>query len=306
MTKQARSTRGGPVPARIAFALLLLSLAIVSGFGAGGAADVTSASAVAERVRATAEPFGPKLRSEPHGPTEAAFVPGALPAVAAAAPEHFRVAFANEVDTDEFALYAGPHEPTVGVIEGELERGQTLSSALDFHGVRPSTVHAISSELFPLFDFHRAQPGQQYRLVLDAEGQLLEFDYQINADESVHLARSEDGRYQAIYDKSELVPHVVRMAGVVTSSLYSAIEALGEDPSLASAFAAVFAWEFDFNRSVRPGDEFHVLYERLYRETRDGRQHYVRPGQILAARYRSGNRELEALHFEPEQGGGGY
>lgn len=306
MSMQARSTRGGPVPARIALALLLLALATVSGFGAGGVAETESGFVAGNGVLATTGAFEPELRLDAYGPGESAFVPVALPSVTAAAPGYSRVESTNDVEIDAFALYSGPHEPAVGVIEGNLERGQTLSSALGSYGVRPSTVHAISSELFPLFDFHRAQPGQRYRLVLDAEGQLFEFDYQINADESVHLARAEDGRYEAVYDKSELVPHVVRMAGVVNSNLYSAIESLGEDPSLASAFAAVFAWEFDFNRNVRPGDEFHVLYERLYRETRDGRQHYVRPGQILAARYRSGDRELEALHFEPAQGGGGY
>ena len=62
----------------------------------------------------------------------------------------------------------------------------------------------------------------------------------------------------------------------------------------------------DFNRSVRPGDEFNVLYERLYRENASGRQEYVRPGRVLAARYRSGERELEAFHYEPNDGRGGY
>jgi murein DD-endopeptidase MepM/ murein hydrolase activator NlpD len=333
MSLEARSTRGGPVSARVALALLLLSLALVSGVGAGVGprADIGSAETVAlgdpsdasgPESTLAAEPAPPASDSEADGSVAVAeddaataevygppYRPSALPSVSAP-PRGVRTArfeaLEDDVEADELALYVGPTEAAVGVIEGELERGETLSAALAAHGVRPSTVNAISSELHPLFDFHHAQPGQRYRLVLDTRGQLLEFDYFIDADESVHLARTEDGRYEAMYDKSELVPHVVRMAGVVNSTLYSAIESLGEDPSLASAFAAVFAWEFDFTRNVRPGDEFHILYERLYRETRDGRQHYVRPGQILAARYRSGERELEAIHFEPESGRGGY
>ena len=311
MSWEARSTRGGPVSARVTLALLIVSVAIVSGFGAGGmrAHEGDADSAVGAPVAAAAVLYGPELRPQhasltPGGPE---FVAAVLPSVAAPGPAtDILGSSADEVEGDDFALYTGPVEPAVGVIEGELLRGQTLSAALGSHGVRPSTTHAISSELFSLFDFHKAQPGQSYRLVLDSTGQLLEFDYQINADESVHLARSPDGRYQAVYDKSELVRHVVRMAGVVSTSLYTAIESLGEDPSLASAFAAVFAWEFDFTRSVRPGDEFYVLYERLYREAHDGRQHYVRPGQILAARYMSGSRELSAVYFEPDLGAGGY
>jgi murein DD-endopeptidase MepM/ murein hydrolase activator NlpD len=301
---------------------------MVSGFGAGGGMREVADSVATAPLGATLESSGPELALDAFDPPMAvdeiegsllavlasdarkpSLVRASLPAVAARPPSTHASALdplSGDVDADELALYSGPTEAAVGVIEGKLQRGQTLSAALDVHGVRPSTINAISSELFPLFDFHKAQPGQAYRLVLDAGGQLLEFDYQINAHESVHLARSEDGRYEAVYDKSELVPHVVRMAGVVNGTLYSAIESLGEDPALASAFAAVFAWEFDFNRNVRPGDEFQVLYERLYRETPDGRQHYVRPGQILAARYRSGEREIEAIHFEPSEGKGGY
>jgi murein DD-endopeptidase MepM/ murein hydrolase activator NlpD len=322
MSLEARSTRGGPVSTRVTLVLLLLSLAMVSGFGAGGSASTESGSDATVARRPSADLFAPEIAFDSVGVTTSLDAAGpatdlvhsgylltSLDAVAAPGSSAYPTVLtsrADDAETDEFALYNGPTEPTVGIIEGALEPGQTLSAALARHGVRPSTVHAISSELFSLFDLHKAQPGQTYRLVLDAKGKLYEFDYQINSDESVHLAVSKDGRYEAVYDKSELVPHVVRMAGVVNSSLYAAIEALGEDPSLASAFAAVFAWEFDFTRNVRPGDEYHLLYERLYRETRDGRQHYVRPGQILAARYRSGDRELQALHFEPTSGRGGY
>lgn len=319
MSLEARSMRGGPVSARVTLVLLLLSLAMVSGLGAGDSARTGMDSGATAASVAGTEPLGPGLVRDSRGSQSADRLDVAaapprsaadlLPAPASAG--RFRSAVAmrplsGDVSADEFALYAGPTEPAVGVIEGKLERGQTLFAAVARQGVRPSTVHAISSELFSLFDFHKAQPGQSFRLVLDAKGKLLEFDYQIDDDESVHLARSEDGRYQAVYDKSELVPHVVRMAGIVNSSLYEAIGELGEDPALASAFAAVFAWEFDFTRSVRPGDEFHVLYERLYREDRNGRQHYVRPGQILAAHYRGGDREMQALYFEPESGRGGY
>lgn len=320
MSSEARSTRGGPVSARVALALLVLSTATVSGLGSGSDARATVEDSIGDGfVYAPSDPipYGPQLTydSSDTVPADLVFdpnltphVPVALPPVASG-PKRARSRVArgrNSVDNDAFALYDGPPEPAVGTIEGVLRRGQTLSRALTRHGVRPSTVNAISSELFPLFDFHKAQPGQKYRLVLDSEGQLLEFDYHIDDDESVHLARSEDGRYESVYDKSELVPHVVRMAGVVNTSLYAAIEGLGEDPALASAFAAVFAWEFDFTRNVQAGDEFQVLYERLYRETRDGRQHYVRPGQILAARFRTGDRELEAVYFEPGEGRGGY
>jgi len=304
----ARATRGGPPAARIALALICLSLTVLFGFGpfgepetgvagfpvdADGATDLSLGDAdPAERF----VPEAPSVFERTSRPTEAPSlaVGGLLDDVLHAHP-------------DEEAPFPAAPEVVNPVIAGELKRGESLSSALGSHGVRASTIHAISTELRPLFDFHRARPGQVYRLMIDPKGQLLEFDYQITPDESIHLARAQDGRYEAVYDKSELVAQVVRISGTVHSTLYTAIDSLGETPSLASAFAAVFAWEFDFSRNTRPGDQFQILYERLYRETRDGQRHYVRPGQILAARYSTtSGRDLEVLYFESENGRGGY
>jgi len=307
MSLDARATRGGPVPTRVVLALFCLSLTVLFGFGPSDDSGDSRSSVVLEQPQPFEQAAVP-VRETPR-PDEAIAAPVSAPVPV---PADVVVAAASDALPPELALAESlpdppTPEPVHQVITGELARGQTLSSALGSHGVRVSTIHAISSELLPLFDFHKAKPGQAYRLVVDEGGRLLEFDYRIGPDESVHLARAPDGKYEAIYDKNELVPHVVRLSGTVNSSLYEAIDSLGEEPSLASTFAAIFAWEFDFTRSARPGDQFHILYERLYRETRDGRQHYVRPGRILAGRYgtRSG-RELEVLYFEGKDGRAGY
>lgn len=309
MRLDARATRGGPVPARVVLGLFCLSLTVLFGFGPAGNPEIDPGeiSAVGEEPAALSLELARAV--EPFGLAEPSVVAAfALDVPVRALASHGPLEdILHPHDSAEIGFYSSVAEPADEVIEGELKRGQTLSSALSSHGVRTSTIHAISSELLPLFDFHRAQPGQIYRLVIDSKGRLLEFDYQIDPGEGIHLARTQDGSYQAVYDKSELVPHVVRLAGVVNSTLYAAVESLGEEPSLASTVAAVFAWEFDFTRSARPGDQFQILYERLYRETRDGGQHYVRPGRILAARYStSAGRELEVLYFETPDGRGGY
>ena len=75
---------------------------------------------------------------------------------------------------------------------------------------------------------------------------------------------------------------------------------------LANDFADVFAWDIDFSRHSRPGDDFQILYERLYRTDDEGEQVYVKPGRILAAHYRGANGEYSVLYYEPEPGRGGY
>ena len=119
------------------------------------------------------------------------------------------------------------------------------------------------------------------------------------------LRRDGDG-WAAAREEVELRPQVVRIAGLVMSSLHDAVVALGERGQLANDFAEIFAWDVDFSRSVQFGDEFAVLYERLYRDDEDEGEVYVRPGRILAARYKGAVGEYSALYFELEEGRGGY
>jgi murein DD-endopeptidase MepM/ murein hydrolase activator NlpD len=189
--------------------------------------------------------------------------------------------------------------------EGEMRRGQTLVGSLSSHGVSGVVAHVIATEMSPVFDFRYARPGDSYRLVQNAEGQVVRFDYVRSPVESYSLRRAGEV-YVAERHEPELVRERRRLAGVVASSLYEAVTNLGERPDLASDFAEIFAWDVDFSRSVRPGDEFSMLYERLQLEDANGELVYERPGRILAARYSNAADDYMAVYFEPEEGRGGY
>jgi murein DD-endopeptidase MepM/ murein hydrolase activator NlpD len=190
--------------------------------------------------------------------------------------------------------------------EGELRRGETLAAALDRQDVSPQLVNEIATSLRPVFDFRYARAGDQYRLAQDEQGRITDFDYR----------RSEWERFTLRRDGEKLVaeriaPEVeierARVAGVISSNLYDAVEGLGESGELAHDFAEIFAWDVDFSRSVRPGDEFHILYERRYLTGEGGGRRYVGAGRILAARYsRVMGEEYSAVYYEQAAGRGGY
>jgi len=191
------------------------------------------------------------------------------------------------------------------IVEGEIERGDTLAGALRERGVSPEVVDQIADALSPLFDFRRARAGHEFRLAQAADGSLVDFRYRTSLTESYRIVPTADG-LGALREEDPLVPHTERLAGVVVSTLYKAVTDLGENGQLARDFADVFAWDIDFQRSVQPGDRFQVLYERLYREEDDGSETYVRPGRILAARYEGTAGQHTAVYFETQEGHGGY
>jgi murein DD-endopeptidase MepM/ murein hydrolase activator NlpD len=208
--------------------------------------------------------------------------------------------FVPEIATDTPSV-----EAALRVFEGTLERGETLARALQDDGVSSGVVYGITEAIGKLYDFRKARPGHSYRLALDTAGELVEFRYDTSPVESYTVSR--DG--EAFMSRREEPPtrtEVARIAGVVSSNLHEAVVGLGESPQLAVDLADIFAWDIDFSRSVRFGDEFRVLYERLYRTDAQGRGVYVGPGRILAARYVGAAGDHAAVYFESGQGRGGY
>ena len=195
--------------------------------------------------------------------------------------------------------------PPHRVAAGELSDGETLATSLSIRGISGAQIHTVVTEMSPVFNFRYAKAGDRYRLVLDEKGEIARFVYERSPLETYELHREGD-TWLASKNQPDLIRRRVRLAGIITSSLYDAVTSLGERPEVAHDFADIFAWDLDFSRVAQPGDEFALLYERLYTQGDDGEELYVRPGQILAARYTSLDGEYQAVYFELEEGRGGY
>ncbi|MBY0400185.1 peptidoglycan DD-metalloendopeptidase family protein [Myxococcota bacterium] len=207
---------------------------------------------------------------------------------------------------------AGPAAaPAIGsdeltlVTRGEIGKRESLAASLRRQGVSPAAILLISTELRKVFDFRRSRSGDTYRLAQDSDGRVLDFAYAQGREESYTLTWK-GTRYVASKQTETLEPHVAKIAGVVDGSFYDAITALGEQSSLATEFAKILAWDLDFSRSVQQGDEFAILYERLYAKRPDGESVYVRPGKILAGRYSGRAGEHTVVYYEDGDGHGAY
>jgi murein DD-endopeptidase MepM/ murein hydrolase activator NlpD len=196
--------------------------------------------------------------------------------------------------------------PDERLIEGQIEKGDTLASSLTQHGISRATVSLIQRELKGKYDFRRAKAGHRYRVALNPKGALLSFHYTVSKTE--HYWLENDGRsWNAWREESDVRREKKRIAGVVTTSLSDAIDDLGaENGRLANDFAGIFAWDLDFARGIQQGDEFRILYERTFAPQSKGRERNLGPGRILAARYHGAGGEMQAIYYETEPGRGGY
>jgi murein DD-endopeptidase MepM/ murein hydrolase activator NlpD len=282
-----------------------------------GVALAAFVSVWAARVPAPGpEPAAAPVASQPAAPSPPVALPPLVDLLAEASPSvvPLREPAPSFVDL-VLGSEAGPAEPDrtasaaspPSVIEGSLEPGDTLVGSLSRRGVDPATAALIAREMTSQFDFRRARPGQHYRLERDAAGALVSFHFQVSDREHYDLEPAADGEgWQTRVAKREVIHRTARLAGVVSTTLYDAVQDLGEDPELASAFANIFAWDVDFAKGVQPGDEFHVLYQRDYVHGSNGKLKYLGPGRILAARYKTGTQVYEAVYYGTSPGHGDY
>jgi murein DD-endopeptidase MepM/ murein hydrolase activator NlpD len=94
---------------------------------------------------------------------------------------------------------------------------------------------------------------------------------------------------------------IVIVRGSIESSLFGALDALGETDDLAVAVADLFSWDIDFHRDLQPGDSFAVLVERVRAEGRT-----VAYGPVLAATFANNGKSFAAYRYVAEKESPGY
>lgn len=188
--------------------------------------------------------------------------------------------------------------PKGTTVERQIRAGETLSQALDSMGLSASEAQAAVQELKRFVDPRRLRPGDVYRATyaspsLPASLPVETLELALAGRGDIRLARREDGvGWLASFRPVERTSRPRFVTGVLDQTLDQAVRAAGADPALAYAMADVLAWDLDFNRDLRRGDTFRVVYEEEYL---DGAFHAV--GRIAALVYDNAGRRHEAFRF---------
>ena len=187
--------------------------------------------------------------------------------------------------------------PDTAEIKGLVADDSTMDSMLRAHGLTVPAVQDVIAATRAVFDPRKLRTLQPFFLERTVDGALRLFEYEIDADSFLRVARAPD---EAAGLRAEVlpIPKTLEQAtasgniGGQTPSLFQSIDAAGERPELAVAMAEIFAGEIDFNSDLQPGDRYAVGFERFKREGRPSSY-----GAITAARFENEGRVLHAIRF---------
>lgn len=196
---------------------------------------------------------------------------------------------------------AAPPPRPPGEYGGVLQKDQTVTASLQAFGATPQHVHQIVQALRAVYDFRDARPGARFTLELDPKTQALRrFEFEHGPLDIYEVARDAEGNL--VGRKVDVPVEVVEaeVGAEIKSSLYRAMQRVGESPALVALIVDVFAWDIDFFKDTQPGDRFRVVVEKIHK---DGA--FIRYGRILAAEYTGKVGTFRTFWFQPpgdEQG----
>ncbi len=177
-----------------------------------------------------------------------------------------------------------------------LKEGETLGVVLDRLGASVEDRRQLVDLAGSQVDLRRLKPGNPYQ-VHYSDGRLARFDLGVEDRGELKMMRA-GGAWSASYREFERSTEMVVVQGRLHSALEQAVRDAGAEGALTYKMADVFRWDLDFSRDLREGDEFEVVYERVYL---DGQ--YRGLGEVVAAVYRGADRELRAYRYGED---GGY
>ena len=147
--------------------------------------------------------------------------------------------------------------------------------------------------------------GRTLSLILkkmdDGSNTLVNLTYPINNTLNIEIRKSQNNfivkeNILKLYKKEVVIKNEIR------SSLYSAAIKSGIEPNIIIEFARIFGFEVDFQRDIRKGDWFEILYERF----EDDNNIVQDTGKIIYASMFVNGSEINLYNFKDGSGDIGF
>lgn len=183
-----------------------------------------------------------------------------------------------------------------------ISSGDTLMNLLVSEGLERSEAHTVITTLKDVFNPRRIRQGNEVILAFEImdnyEPMFQNMDLKLDVTRSVQVARCSENGFVAREITRELGSRPVRAEAEITSSLYNAAVSAGMPVEVLMQMIRAYSFDIDFQRDIRPGDWFEVLFE----ERVDENGEFVRGGSVLYATLNTRGRNLPIYQYETSDG----
>ena len=178
-----------------------------------------------------------------------------------------------------------------------VKNNDTMESILRKFSVKKKEINFIVKEI-KRRKLSNIIPNQKVKFVLrrssDKEDmEVLKIEYPISRTSYVNINKVNDG-LEITKNITQLFKEKIVVDGKISNNLYSSAVKAKMEPNVIIEFARIFGFEVDFQRDIRKGDEFEVMYEKYVDDTNK----VIQTGKILYAYLNVNNQKIKLYRFE--------
>ena len=177
-----------------------------------------------------------------------------------------------------------------------INNNDTVEKILKKFKVRNEDIREISIQLKQK-KLSNIYSGRKLSLIVkkleDGTNSIVNFVYPINNTTSVEIRKSQD-KFLVKENILQLYKKEVVVKNVIKNNLYSSAVNSGIEPNIIVEFARIFGFEVDFQRDIRKGDWFEILYEKFEDDSNKVRD----TGKIIYASMYVNGEEINLYNFK--------
>jgi len=191
-----------------------------------------------------------------------------------------------------FSKINSPYEEVVYVIKNN----DTIEKILKKFKIKNDDIKEISVQLKNK-KLANIYSGKKLNLIIkklgDGSNTIVSLLYPINNTTSVEIRKSQNN-FEVKENILQLHKKEVVVKNIVKNNLYNSAIDSGIEPNIIVEFARIFGFEVDFQRDIRQGDWFEILYERFEDDNNKVRE----TGKIIYASMFVNGEEINLYNFK--------
>jgi len=191
-----------------------------------------------------------------------------------------------------FSRINSPYEEVLYVIKNN----DTIEKILKKFKIKNDDIKEISVQLKNK-KLANIYSGKKLNLIIkklgDGSNTIVSLLYPINNTTSVEIRKSQNN-FEVKENILQLHKKEVVVKNIIKNNLYNSAIDSGIEPNIIVEFARIFGFEVDFQRDIRQGDWFEILYERFEDDNNKVRE----TGKIIYASMFVNGEEINLYNFK--------
>ena len=195
-------------------------------------------------------------------------------------------------------------EPKYKTYNHRIKSGETFDKILDGYSIEKEQVKAIKKNLSKKTDINKLNTNQRIQITVDqTNNKIKEFIFQISNTEKIILSKTNEiSKFSEEVLVLKLNKKIIYNENVILQSLYKAATDQNIPPNVIIEFARIYGFQVDFQRDIRKGDKFHIMYEVFI----DNKDKVIQTGEILFANLKLSGQDNSLYYFDKKNVEGHY